>query len=74
MEQAYQAFGPNFDIIYDLEEIQDFSGRIWAINRNGYSIAEKIEQELGGETIEKQEFTAEYRGDHYTFCLLEVVD
>lgn len=74
VEQAYQAFGPNFDIIYDLEEIQDFSGRIWAINRNGYSIAEKIEQELGGETIEKQEFTAEYRGDHYTFCLLEVVD
>ena len=72
VEKAYQAFGPNFDIIYNLDEIQDFSGRIWAINRNGYAIAEKIEQVLGGKVIQKQEFTAAYRGDHYTFCLLEI--
>lgn len=72
VEEAYRAFGPNMTTIYDLDELKDFSGRIWAINSDDYSVADAIEEELGGKVIEKAKFVTKYRDNKYTFCLLEV--
>ena len=71
VEEAYRAFGPNMTTIYELDELEDFSGRIWAINSDDYSVAEAVEKELGGKVIEKAKFVTKYRDNKYTFCLLE---
>lgn len=71
VEEAYKAFGPNMKIIYDLEELQDYEGRIWVVSSDNYSLGNTVAEELEADIIKQDEFITEYKGYRYTFCLLE---
>ena len=35
------------EIIHSLDALEDYTGRVWVINRTNYAIADSIEEELG---------------------------
>lgn len=47
VDEAYKAYGPNMEIIHSLDALEDYTGRVWVINRTNYAIADSIEEELG---------------------------
>ena len=71
VEEAYKAFGPNMKTIYNLEELQDYKGRIWVVSSDNYSLGNTVAEELDADIIQQDEFITEYKGYRYTFCLLE---
>ncbi len=72
VEEAYKAYD-NLTIIYDLETLDNYTGRIWVINAGTYGILEQIQERYGEniEVIEKQGFDTPYQQYRYTFALIE---
>ena len=38
VEESYKAFGPNMEIIYDLDKLESYKGRIWILDTGDYRI------------------------------------
>ncbi len=73
VEEAYKAFG---ETVYDLDFLEDYTGRIWFINANlgNYEIYETAQESYDLELIEQKEFKVEYKEYEYTLTLVEKVD
>lgn len=73
VDEAYKAFGPNMKVVHDLDMLEDYIGRIWAINSSNYAIADEIVEKYNAKVVEKIYYTTEYKEKYeYTFCLLEI--
>ena len=71
VDEAYKAYGPNMQIIHDLDVLEDYHGRIWVINATNYAIADSIEEKFGANVVEKREYITEYEDYKYTIALVE---
>ena len=65
VEKAYKAFG---DTIYNIEDLNEYKGRIWITNSRIY---EEINEKYDIKLIEKKEFKIEYKNNQYTLILIE---
>ena len=73
VEEAYKAFGPNMTYTHNLDMLEGYTGRIWAINSNNYAIADEIVEKYDAKIIEQVHYTTEYKEKYeYTFSLLEM--
>lgn len=72
IDEAISAYGPNMTIIHSLDEIEEENVRLWVINGSSYSIAESLEEELGGNIISKEAFYTLYKEYNYTISLVEL--
>jgi len=72
VEKAYKAFG-SMQVIYDLEDLDAYEGRIWTINVNNYYLLEKMQEKYGDKitVLEKQKFDTKYQSCQYSFVLME---
>lgn len=71
VDKAYMAFGPNVKSIRNIEDLKDYKGRIWVINRdNAYN---KVISWLGTEEISDVEFHLDYysKENGYHIVLIE---
>ncbi len=72
VDEAFKAYGPNMEIIHDLEVLKNYKGRIWVINTTNYAIATSLQDELGADIIEKEEFKTAYEDYEYTIALVNL--
>ena len=72
VEEAYKAFGPNMEIIYNLDNFEDYQGRVWTINSVDYALADILQSDFGATLIEQKSFVTGYRDGWYTISLLEL--
>ncbi len=71
VEEAYKAYGPNMETVYDLDFLKDYKGRIWFINAGDYELYEKANEMYGGmELIDQAKFSVKYKLYQYTFSLV----
>ncbi len=71
VEEAYKAYGPNMETVYNLEFLKDYKGRIWFINAGTHGIYEEANKKYEGmELIKQARFDVKYKGYIYTFSLV----
>ena len=72
VEEAYKAYGPGMEIIYNYEDIlKDYHGRIWLIDSQDYSLYNAFPKESMQVITEPIEFKTKYQNYVYTIILLE---
>lgn len=71
VEPAYKAFGPNMEIIYDLDKLNEYKGRIWLFDTSDYMVLNEIDKKYDINVIQKEEFKTKYHGYEYYLCLIE---
>ncbi len=67
-EKAYRAFSTDFRTVYDLDFLEDFSGRIWVMND---SVLQQIQDRYDVDLIKHESFDTEYRDYQYSISLIE---
>lgn len=72
VEEAYKAYGPGMEIIYNYEDIlEDYHGRIWLIDSDNCELYNSFPKDGMQVIIEPTEFITKYQDYVYTFILLE---
>ena len=71
VEEPYKAYGPNMKLIYSLEELDNYEGRIWIIGAEDYAILEQFLEKEIEEVLIKEKFSTRYKGYQYTVTLIE---
>lgn len=70
VEKAYEAYAPDMKIIYNLDVLKNYSGRIWLVDSYDYNLYNEIIENYNVETIEKQEIFTKYKGYNYRLILI----
>lgn len=70
-EEAYRAFSKNFETVYDLDFLEDYTGRVWIINTTHYSVLEQIQDKYNVDLIKQDMFSVEYKQYQYSISLIE---
>ncbi len=68
-EKAYRAFSKDFETVYNLDFLKDFSGRIWIINDN---ILKRVQDIYDTTLIKHESFSTQYRDYEYSISLIEL--
>lgn len=71
VDLAYMAFSENFSTIYDLSSLEDYSGRIWIIGSNDYSLLEEVNNKYDVDLIKQEKFNVQYKQYQYSISLVE---
>ena len=71
VEEAYKAFGPNMEIIYDLDKLSEYSGRIWVAYSNNNTMLEEMKEKYKVDEKNQYSFDTAYNGYQYKFVLIE---
>ena len=72
VEEAYKAYGPGMEIIYNYEDIlKDYHGRIWLVDSEGAGLYNEFPKEGITTIVEPIEFKTKYQNYIYTIVLLE---
>lgn len=72
VEEAYKAYGPGMEIIYNYEDIlKDYHGRIWLIDSGDCGLYNAFPKEGIKTLIEPTEFDTKYQNYVYNIILLE---
>ena len=72
VEEAYKAYGPGMEIIYNYEDIlNDYHGRIWLIDSDNCELYKSFPKEGTQAIIEPTEFRTKYQNYVYNIILLE---
>lgn len=67
-EKAYKAFSTDFRTVYDLDFLDDFSGRIWVTND---SVLQQIQDKYEVDLIKQEHFETQYRDYDFSISLIE---
>lgn len=72
-EEAYKGFGNNFKTIYDLKEMDNYSGKIWIIDASDYSLCDEIKELYTDKItiINQEKFDTKYHNYQYAITLVE---
>ena len=74
VEEAYKAYGPKMETVYNLDFLENYTGRIWFINKSTHMLYEEAKEKYDGlELIKQGEFSVKYQNYQYTFSLVEKV-
>ncbi len=72
VEEAYKAFKPQMNIIYDLQILDNYKGRIWIIDSKDFSMYSKyFKDNKNFELINNNIFYSKYQDYTYNLVLLE---
>ena len=72
VEEAYKAYGPGMETIYDYNEIlKDYHGRIWLIDSENMGLWEEFPKENITVLKDAEKFETKYQGYIYSIMLLE---
>ena len=72
VEEAYKAYGPNMQTVYDLSFLENYKGRIWFINAGEYFLLEEAQSKYEGIKVIKQaKFDVKYQKYRYSFAIVE---
>ena len=72
VEEAYKAYGPGMEIIYNYEDIlNEYHGRIWLIDSENCDLYNSFPKEGVKTIINPTEFRTKYQNYVYSFALLE---
>ena len=74
VEEAYKAYGPKMETVYDLDFLENYTGRIWFVNSSDHTLYEETKQNYDGlELIKQAKFNVKYQKYQYAFSLVEKV-
>lgn len=70
VEEAYKAFG---ETVYDLDELEDYTGRIWVVSDDSDELLDAVIGELGGDiqVLYNEQFSTKYQSYQYAISLIE---
>lgn len=75
VEEAYKAFAPAMEIVYNLDCLKDYTGRIWIIGADNFEILDKEFQNAGYDDdikiLEKAQFNTGYKSYQYSIALVQ---
>ena len=72
VEEAYRAYGPNMKTVYNLDFLEDYTGRIWFINTSNYALLEEAQKKYNDiKVISQAKFSVKYQLYQYSFALVE---
>lgn len=73
VEPAYKAFGKDMIYTNTLDSLQEYSGRIWVINSDNYSIYDELKEKYNNniKLVKQQIFDTKYHEYNYSICLIE---
>lgn len=72
VEEAYKAFKPQMNIIYDLSILDNYKGRIWIIDSEDFSMYSRyFKNNINYELINNNIFYSKYQDYTYNLILLE---
>lgn len=70
-EEAYKAFSKDFNYIYDLDFLENYTGRVWIINDIDYSILDEVKDRYDVELIKQEMFLTQYKTYKFSISLIE---
>lgn len=70
-EAAYKAFQKDFKTVYDLDFLENYTGRVWIINTTNYSVLEQVQNKYDVNLIKQEMFSIKYRQYQYSISLIE---
>ena len=73
VEEAYKAYGPNMETVYDLDFLQNYTGRIWIINGGNQHILEEAQEKYQQQIkiLDQKEYNIKYQSYYYGIALVE---
>lgn len=73
VDAAYEAFGKDLHIIKDLEQLEDYEGRIWIIDASDYNLYHNLENKYSDDIklIKQEKFSIQYHLYQYAISLVE---
>ena len=71
VEEAYKAFGPNFDTYITDEFIEKCSNRIWVVDNAYGSIVENVFKDTEYKAVSEEQFFTKYHDYQYKITLIE---
>ena len=71
VEEAYKAFGPNYEVKVTKDFIENCSNRIWVIDNVYNSVTDEVFEGTGYNKVSEQDFFTKYHDYSYKIILLE---
>ena len=71
VEEAYEAFGPNYEVKVTKDFIENCSNRIWVIDNVYNSVTDEVFEGTGYNKVSEQDFFTKYHDYSYKIILLE---
>lgn len=71
VEEAYKAFGPNYEVCVTKDFVEDCSNRVWFVDNVYNSVADEVFEETGYNKISEKDFFTKYHDYSYKIILLE---
>ena len=73
LEKPYEAYAPGMEIIHNLDMLENYTGRIWLLDSEDYSLYNEIAKQHHVEVIEQKDFYTEYKEYVYKFILINKI-
>ena len=71
VEEAYKAFGPNYEVKVTKDFIDNYSNRVWFVDNIYNSVADEIFEGKGYNKVSEKDFSTKYHDYSYKIVLLE---
>ena len=71
VEEAYKAFGPNYEVEVTKDFIKNCSNRVWFVDNVYNSVTDEVFEETGYNKISEKNFFTKYHDYSYKIILLE---
>ena len=71
VEEAYKAFGPNYEVKVTKDFIQECSNRIWVVDNAYGNVVEELFENTDYKIISEKEFFTKYHDYSYKITLVE---
>lgn len=71
VEEAYKAFGPNYEVKVTKDFIDNCSNRVWFVDNIYNSVADEIFEGKGYNKVSEKDFSTKYHDYSYKIVLLE---
>ena len=71
VEEAYKAFGPNYDTVVNKEFVKECSNRVWIVDDPNGKFYEDVFKEEGYNKVSEEEYYTKYHGYNYKIMLIE---
>lgn len=71
VEEAYKAFGPNYEVKVTKNFIDNCSNRVWFVDNIYNSVADEVFEGKGYNKVSEKEFSTKYHDYSYKIVLLE---
>ena len=71
VEEAYKAFGPNYETVVTKDFVKDCSKRVWVIDDSNGNTYDDLFKDYGYNKISEENYFTKYHGYNYKITLIE---